>query len=131
MRAWAGEDYDPAAFDARAVRHALILADAWGALAPAPPTVVGRTSTMPPRFTELQGQYLAFIDSYSRVNGRSPAEADVARYFGVAPPSVHEMLVRLEKAGLIARATGRVRSIRVLVPEDGIPRLGGPSAATG
>jgi hypothetical protein len=32
MRAWAGKDYDPAAFDVRAVRHALVLADAWGAL---------------------------------------------------------------------------------------------------
>jgi len=29
-----------------------------------------------PNFTHLQGQYLAFIDAYTKVNGRPPAEAD-------------------------------------------------------
>jgi Mn-dependent DtxR family transcriptional regulator len=76
-----------------------------------------------PSFTELQGQYLAFIHLYSKVNRQPPAEADIARYFGVAPPSVHEMLKRLEKAGLVSRAPGRARSLRVLVAEDEIPRL--------
>jgi Mn-dependent DtxR family transcriptional regulator len=76
-----------------------------------------------PRFTELQGQYLAFVHLYSKVNRQPPAEADIARYFGVSPPSVHEMLKRLEKAGLISRAPGRARSLRVLVAEDEIPRL--------
>ena len=39
------------------------------------------------RFTELQGQYLAFIRAYTLVNGRAPAEADMQRFFGVTPPS--------------------------------------------
>jgi len=31
------------------------------------------------RFTKLQGQYLAFIAAYTKVNGRPPAEVDVQR----------------------------------------------------
>jgi len=38
-----------------------------------------------PSFTDKQGQYLAFIDAYTRVNGRPPAEADMQRHFRVTP----------------------------------------------
>lgn len=76
-----------------------------------------------PRFTAPQGQYLAFIDSYAKVNRRPPAEADIQRYFGVTAPSVHQMLLRLEQRGLISRVPGQARSIRVLLPEEEIPRL--------
>ena len=34
-----------------------------------------------PSFTDKQGQYLAFIDAYTRVHGRSPAETDMQRHF--------------------------------------------------
>jgi DNA-binding MarR family transcriptional regulator len=54
-----------------------------------------------PCFTPTQGQYLAFIDAYTRVNGRPPAETDMQRHFGVSPPSVHQMILTLERAGLI------------------------------
>ena len=40
-----------------------------------------------PGFTPTQSQYLAFIDAYTRVNLRPPAEADIQRRFGVTPPS--------------------------------------------
>jgi hypothetical protein len=36
----------------------------------------------PPRFTETQGQYLAFIYYYALVNRRPPAEADIQSFFG-------------------------------------------------
>src|SRR4051794_31710275 len=68
-----------------------------------------------PGFTERQGQYLAFIDAYTRVSGRPPAEADLQRHFGVSAPSVHQMVVTLERAGLIRRQSGVARSIEVLV----------------
>ncbi len=32
-----------------------------------------------PSFTEKQGQYLAFIYAYTRINRRPPAEADMQR----------------------------------------------------
>src|SRR3954453_15428123 len=59
-----------------------------------------------PGFTERQGQYLAFIDAYTRVRGRPPAEADLQHHFGVSAPSVHQMVVTLERAGLIRRQSG-------------------------
>lgn len=74
-------------------------------------------------FTEKQGDYLAFIYAYSRMFRRSPAEADMQRHFGVSPPSVHQMVLTLERAGLIRRQPGVARSIEVLVVPQRIPIL--------
>ena len=74
-------------------------------------------------FTALQGQYLAFIHAYTKVNRVAPAEADLQRYFGVTPPSVHQMVLTLDRKGLIARVPGQARSIKVLLLEDQLPRL--------
>jgi len=73
--------------------------------------------------TKLQGQYLAFIATYTKMNGRPPAEADIQRYFRVSPPSVHRMILGLEKRGLIRRTPGLARSIEVLVPSGQLPTL--------
>jgi len=74
-------------------------------------------------FTLTQGQYLAFIDADTRVNLRPPAEADIQRRFGVTPPTVHQMILTLERAGLIRRQPGTPRSIEVLVPPQNLPVL--------
>ena len=74
-------------------------------------------------FTDRQGQYLAFIYAYTRVNGRPPAEADMQRYFQVSPPSVHQMVLTLERTGLIRRQPGMARSIEVLVAPECLPVL--------
>ena len=75
------------------------------------------------RFTDRQGQYLAFIDAYTRGPGRPPAEADLQRHFRVSPPSVHQMVLTLERAGLIRRKPGLARSIEVLVEPERLPVL--------
>jgi Mn-dependent DtxR family transcriptional regulator len=74
-------------------------------------------------FTEKQGQYLSFISNYMKLNGRPPAEADMQKYFGVTPPTAHQMVVRLESLGLIKRTPSVGRSIQLLVPLDEIPCL--------
>ncbi len=74
-------------------------------------------------YTKRQGQYLAFIHSYTRLHGRSPAEADIQRYFKVTPPTVHQRVVPLERRGFIERTPGEARSIRVLVPAAELPPL--------
>lgn len=79
-----------------------------------------------PRFTPLQGQYLAFIHTYSLVNGRPPAEADMRRYFQVTPPVVHQMILALERKGLVKRVPGQARSIQVVVAPEDLPILGLP-----
>jgi DNA-binding MarR family transcriptional regulator len=76
-----------------------------------------------PAFTPKQGQYLAFIDAYTRVHRRPPAEWEMQRYFGVTPPSVHQMILTLERAGFIRRQPGTPRSIEVLVPPQHLPVL--------
>ena len=75
-------------------------------------------------FTQLQGRYLAFIAMYTTFMGQPPAEADMQRYFKVTPPSVHNMVLTLERRGLIRRTPGRARAIEVLVPRDKLPPLG-------
>lgn len=75
------------------------------------------------RFTEKQGQYLAFIYAYLRMFRCSPAETDMQRHFQVSPPSVHQMVVTLERNGLIRRQPGVARSIELLVPPEEIPIL--------
>ena len=50
-------------------------------------------------FTQKQGQYLAFIYAYTQLNRRPPAEIDMQRYFQVSPPSVHQMVLTLEREG--------------------------------
>jgi DNA-binding MarR family transcriptional regulator len=74
-------------------------------------------------FTTKQGQYLAFIHAYTKLNRRPPAEADMQRFFGVTPPAVHRMVVELELRGLVRRQQGVARSIEVLVPPNELPPL--------
>ena len=77
----------------------------------------------PLRWTDRQGQYLAFIHDYTKVNRQPPAETDIARFFGLAPPSVHRMVVELVERGLLSRTPGAARSIRVLEPRADLPEL--------
>jgi DNA-binding MarR family transcriptional regulator len=79
--------------------------------------------TGPHRFTEKQGHYLAFIYVYAHMFGQAPAEADMQRHFRVTPPSVHQMVLGLERGGLIRRQPGVARSISVLVPPQDLPIL--------
>lgn len=76
-----------------------------------------------PSFTPKQGQYLAFIYAYTQVLGRPPAEADMQRHFRVSPPSVHQMVLTLERAGLIRRQPGAPRTIHLLVDAEALPIL--------
>ncbi|MGH7644651.1 MAG: SWIM zinc finger family protein [Gemmatimonadales bacterium] len=103
--------------------------DVW-VLGEAPPVtatlepLASRLTRGPARpMTPLQAQYLAFIQAYVQLNGRPPAEADLQRYFKVTPPTVHQMVVTLDKKGWIARTPGRARSIKVLIPRDELPEL--------
>ena len=74
-------------------------------------------------FTQKQGQYLAFIYAYTRLNRRPPAEIDMQRYFQVSPPSVHQMVLTLEREGFIRRQPGVARSIEMLVDPQSLPVL--------
>ena len=78
---------------------------------------------MRPVFTARQGQYLAFIYCYYKINRRPPAEIDIQRYFNVSAPTVHQMVLTLENSGHIERTPGLARSIKVLVSNTDLPHL--------
>ncbi|MBE8167363.1 MAG: MarR family transcriptional regulator [Shewanella sp.] len=74
-------------------------------------------------FTEKQGQYLAFIKMYIKLNRIPPAHTDFQDYFEVTPPTVNQMINTLENKGLIRKKAKTARSISVLVPDELIPAL--------
>lgn len=76
-----------------------------------------------PDYTEIQGQYLAFIYYYTKIHDVPPAEADMQRCFNVSPPSIHNMVVTLEKRGFIRRTPGAARSIQLPLSRDRLPDL--------
>ncbi|MBY3027349.1 MarR family transcriptional regulator [Rhizobium leguminosarum] len=77
------------------------------------PSLDPQAATARRGLTQIQGQYLAFIYAYSRIFKQPPAEADMRRHFGVTAPSVHQMVLTLEKAGFISRVPGAARSIQL------------------
>ena len=76
-----------------------------------------------PQFTEKQGQYLAFIYTFTLLNRQPPAETDFQRFFRVTPPTVHQMIIGLERRGLISRIPRQPRTIKVLLPAEDLPQL--------
>jgi len=74
-------------------------------------------------FTKRQGQFLAYIHQYGMINNCAPAEADMQRFFQITPPSVHSMVLTLERRGFIRRVPGQARSITLLVPPESLPPL--------
>lgn len=82
-----------------------------------------RHASAEPAFTPKQGQYLAFIYAYTRILGRPPAEADMQCHFKVTPPTTHQMVLKLEKEGLIRRQPGVARTIEILVDPEQLPTL--------
>ena len=74
-------------------------------------------------FTPKQGQYLAYIHLYTRLHRRPPAETDIQEYFPVTPPTVHQMIVTLERAGFITKQPRTARSIELLVDPKHLPEL--------
>jgi len=63
------------------------------------------------------------MHTYEGIHGCAPAESDLQRYFGVTPPSVHQMVVALERKGFITRVAGGARSIKLQIPSAALPPL--------
>lgn len=81
------------------------------------------SSSSTPRFSEKQGQYLAFIHAYTLLNRQPPAETDFQRFFEVTPPTVHQMILGLERRGLISRVPRQARTIKLTLPPEELPAL--------
>jgi hypothetical protein len=83
----------------------------------------GRSESFRKNLHPKQGRYLAYIHLYTRLHRRPPAEADVQQYFRVTPPSVHQIVLTLERAGFIRRQPGAAGSIEVPVDSKHWPEL--------
>jgi Mn-dependent DtxR family transcriptional regulator len=74
-------------------------------------------------YTEKEGQYLALILYYTKINGLAPAQADFLRYFNVSAPTVHQTILQLERKKLISTVPNTPRSLIVSLPKHLIPDL--------
>jgi DNA-binding MarR family transcriptional regulator len=50
------------------------------------------------------------------------------RFFGVTSPTLHQMVLSLERAGFIHQTPGTARSIRLTIPPESLPALHRPDA---
>ena len=114
---WAG-DWDPSDFDREAVNR--LLAKKFKPKSKKPKADVASA------FTEKQGQYLAFIFWFTRINRCPPAQSDIQRFFGVSAPAVHQMITTLEKSGFLNRSPGQARAIQVTLEQSQLPPLEEP-----
>lgn len=75
--------------------------------------------------THRQGQFLAYIDEHIKRSpaGLAPTHAAMQRFFGLTPPSVNSMLIRLEQRGFIRCTPGVARAIEISIDRDLIPPL--------
>src|ERR1700738_2732378 len=69
------------------------------------------------------GESFGHIHAYTRLHREPTAETDMQEYFCVSPPSVHQMVLTLERGGVIRRQPRNPRSIEVLVDPRYLPEL--------
>jgi hypothetical protein len=74
-------------------------------------------------FTDTQGQYLAYIATYTKLHRRPPAEADLQQYFGVRPHTVHHMIVVLTERDSFAVDPARRGASKCSSPPEHLPPL--------
>jgi len=70
------------------------------------------------RAGRFRGVFPVIVD-----DGQFQVALDLREYFRVSPPSVHQMLVGLERAGFIRRQPRVARSIELLVDPKYLPDL--------
>jgi repressor LexA len=79
--------------------------------------------------TGQQGQFLAYIREYMKLNqGAAPTHAELQRFFNLTPPSVNSMLKRLDDRGFIRRIPRKARAIELTIDPNLIPPLEQPFA---
>lgn len=89
--------------------------------------------------SKKQAEVLAFINSFLKKKGYSPSLSEIAEYFDVSVPTIHQHVSVLKKKNLISGQKSKRRSIEsyfsdttargVSVPLMGIIAAGGPIEA--
>ena len=59
------------------------------------------------KYTTKQGQYLAFIYYYVKINKVPPSQSDISTYFEVASSTVNSMIKELKAKQLIKSEAGK------------------------
>mgnify|MGYP003394652802 CR=1 FL=1 len=88
--------------------------------------------------SKRQAEILQFAREYRRENGYSPALTEIAKYFDISIPTVHQHISSLREKNLLTTEKGKKRSIQALhnhklstveIPLMGLIAAGGPIEA--
>lgn len=77
--------------------------------------------------SKRQMEVLAFITKFQKRKGYSPSLSEIAEYFDVSIPTIHEHVFYLQEKGLLSAQKGKKRSIQALDDNKdmvGIPLMG-------
>jgi len=100
--------------------------------------MVNKSSVWTNKPSKRQAEILEFISRFQRKNNYSPSLAEMAEYFNVSIPTVHQHISYLQKKKLLTAHKGKKRSIQpfndqkrdlVEIPLMGIIAAGGPIEA--
>lgn len=100
--------------------------------------MIKKSSVWTTKPSKRQAEILKFIADFQRAKGYSPSLAEIAEYFDVSIPTVHQHISYLRKKKLLAALKGKKRSILpfndrkrdlVEIPLMGIIPAGGPIEA--
>ena len=72
---------------------------------------------MPQELPERQKEYLNFIRNYIQENESAPRLDEIAKHFGVAPPTAHKSLRALQGKGHIYFSRDRVTGFYIRMPQ--------------
>lgn len=61
--------------------------------------------------TKRQQEILTFIKDYHKSNGFSPSYNDIAKFFGITPPTAFNHVSALERNNMVTVVRGERRSI--------------------
>ena len=71
--------------------------------------------------TERQKETLDFIEGFVKEKGYAPSFREIANGIGVTVGAIQKLLEKLQRKGVIKKASGLSRGIRVLRKENSIP----------
>ena len=105
IRGWAGDKFNPEAFNVDEVNRRLA------------------SDKKRQSFTPRQGQYLSYIHHFTLINRQAPTPVEIKTYFDVSLSAVNQMLATLEARGFISRIPYQPLNMRVLVSPQELPIL--------
>ena len=81
--------------------------------------------------TDRQIEIVKCIEQYIDRHKMAPGQSDIARKLKVKAPTIHKAIHRLLELKVLGYKPGAMRSLRVLIPSDGLKDIKRPERIVG